>query len=192
MCICMFRSQRKCKLRVLSWEDDFPTRGGCHLTISIFGRCICCEYQSLPASWLTQDRPRLFIAADEFVHTDFRGCVPFFSQAAGDLNETLSLTVIEKNPLLHIICEYTIFKCRSHTREDRRQDNTSKRETQANNTRRDCTEANHTQNVRGNISLASRLSSMMAWNYLQFTASGAYFTYEHTSENVRINIRTYN
>ena len=46
---------------------------------------------------------RLFISLDKFVDPDFRCCVPFFGQAARNLDVTLSQTPVEENSLLHVI-----------------------------------------------------------------------------------------
>ncbi len=51
--------------------------------------------------WRVRDYP--FVSLDEFVDPDFRCCVPFFGQAARNLNVTLSQTPVEENSLLHVI-----------------------------------------------------------------------------------------
>ena len=55
------------------------------------------------ASWRTRDHPCFFVTTDKLAYADFRRCVPFFYQAAGDLYEALPRPAVKQNSLLYII-----------------------------------------------------------------------------------------
>ena len=50
-----------------------------------------------------RDYPLFFVSLDKFVDPEVRCCIPFFGQAARNLDVTLSQTPVEENSLLHVI-----------------------------------------------------------------------------------------
>ncbi len=69
-----------------------------------------------------RDYPSFFASLDELVDPDFRCCVPFFRQAARNLDVTLSQTPVEENSLLHIIRVHHL-QLLSHSLKERKYDN---------------------------------------------------------------------